>query len=100
MCGLAGALWRGARQADWQQVGKDMAQRIRHRGPDSHGVWCDPRRAFCCRMCVCQLSIYLVGYINQCIRHVVVMCWSSMVKSIIIRPLRAFESRAGVSWAF
>lgn len=43
MCGLAGALWRGARQADWQQVGKDMAQRIRHRGPDSHGVWCDPQ---------------------------------------------------------
>lgn len=41
MCGLSGVIWRREQTVDLEQVGAGMAQRIRHRGPDDHGVWCD-----------------------------------------------------------
>lgn len=41
MCGLAGAVWRRAANQDWSAVGRNMAARIHHRGPDSQGVWHD-----------------------------------------------------------
>lgn len=45
MCGLAGVIWRRKPAIDGlEAVGLRMAQSIQHRGPDDHGLWCDPAR--------------------------------------------------------
>lgn len=43
MCGLAGVIWRHKPAVEsLDTVGRRMAQSLRHRGPDDHGVWSDP----------------------------------------------------------
>lgn len=43
MCGLAGVIWRHKPAVErLETVGHRMAQSLRHRGPDDHGVWSDP----------------------------------------------------------
>lgn len=42
MCGLAGYLQRKGERARLESLATAMADRIRHRGPDDGGVWCDP----------------------------------------------------------
>lgn len=42
MCGIAGIWWpEGQRQAEAEDAVAAMAARLRHRGPDAHGVWAD-----------------------------------------------------------
>src|SRR3982751_4669475 len=42
MCGIAGSLWRGRTSASQiAQAMKAVVDPLQHRGPDSHGVWCD-----------------------------------------------------------
>lgn len=42
MCGIGGALWRGrTSDAEMAQSMKAVVDPLQHRGPDSHGIWCD-----------------------------------------------------------
>lgn len=46
MCGLAGfRTTRGAAEP-MEAVAEAMAERIRHRGPDDHGIWCDAEAGY------------------------------------------------------
>ncbi len=43
MCGFAGGMWLHSVIPDPVATGQAMIHRIRHRGPDDSGVWCDGR---------------------------------------------------------
>lgn len=41
MCGIAGYLMNCTSYVDMHKIGSDMAETIRHRGPDDAGIWLD-----------------------------------------------------------
>ena len=46
MCGLAGFWTDKGYSASFAATASAMADRIRHRGPDDHGVWCDEQAGY------------------------------------------------------
>ena len=42
MCGIVGAVHKNLKEEEWQENLLRMTNTLIHRGPDDHGVWCDP----------------------------------------------------------
>ena len=58
MCGLSG-FWRLSALDNQEAVARNMAEAIRHRGPDDEGVWVDARQGVAlahCRLAIQDLS--------------------------------------------